>query len=237
MAKKDIPYLKVVKPPDNPKEVRKEEKRRKGKLRRAKFRRALVPVILAALAVCGTWLLLNNQTYGRARTASSFQQDLSDTNSYVQFADGIVRYNRDGVVYLNRKNEEQWIQPTQIQNPIIVTKEHAFAVADNGGNSIFVFSEGKTPDYVQKWEVGEPETDLLLCATHSDDDQLFFAGLIPYYAGHMGLRVRVAYFVNHYDTYNRTHELLDGLWHCGLKYYPDISPFPDGGERRLFRGE
>ena len=141
MAKKDIPYLKVVKPPDNPKEVRKEAKRRKGKLRRAKFRRALVPVILAALAVCGTWLLLNNQTYGRARTASSFQQDLSDTNSYVQFADGIVRYNRDGVVYLNRKNEEQWIQPTQIQNPIIVTKEHAFAVADNGGNSIFVFSE------------------------------------------------------------------------------------------------
>ena len=93
---------------------------------------------------------------------------------------------------------------------------------------IFIFSEGETPDYVQKWEVGEPETDLLLCATHSDDDQLFFAGLIPYCAGHMGLRVRVAYFVNHYDTYNRTHELLDGLWHCGLKYYPDISPFPDG---------
>lgn len=93
---------------------------------------------------------------------------------------------------------------------------------------IFLYSSGELPKDVQLWKKGENETDLLLCATHSDDDQLFFAGLLPLYAGEKGLRVRVAYFINHYDTYNRTHELLDGLWHCGVTLYPDISPFPDG---------
>ena len=92
---------------------------------------------------------------------------------------------------------------------------------------IRVFSTGVLPDDVQRWQKGEDDTDLLLCATHSDDDQLFFAGLLPYYAGHIGANVRVAYFINHFDTYNRTHELLDALWHCGVRNYPDISPFPD----------
>lgn len=93
---------------------------------------------------------------------------------------------------------------------------------------IQVFSEGDLPNNVQVWQTGDSRTDILLCATHSDDDQLFFAGLLPYYAGAKKANVRVAYFINHFDTYNRTHELLDGLWECGVKNYPDISPFPDG---------
>ncbi len=92
---------------------------------------------------------------------------------------------------------------------------------------IKVYSSGQLPPDVQLWRKGEAETDILLCATHSDDDQLFFAGLLPFYASHIGANVRVAYFTNHFDTYNRTHELLDGLWHCGVKNYPDISQFPD----------
>ena len=66
---------------------------------------------------------------------------MSDTNDFARFANGIVRYNRDGVVFLNRRNEEQWIQPTQLQNPIIEVKENAFAVADSGGNNILVFDK------------------------------------------------------------------------------------------------
>ena len=92
---------------------------------------------------------------------------------------------------------------------------------------ISAYSVGELPDDVQVWEVGPDGTDLMLFATHSDDDQLFFAGLLPYYTS-KGVIVRVAYFVNHFDTYNRTHELLDGLWHCGVRNYPIISPLPDG---------
>lgn len=44
-------------------------------------------------------------------------------------------------LFLNKKNEEKWIQSTQLKNPIIEVKEKAFAVGDIGGNSILVFSE------------------------------------------------------------------------------------------------
>ncbi len=92
---------------------------------------------------------------------------------------------------------------------------------------ISVYDMEELPADVQRWSPIPEGVDILLLATHSDDDQLFFAGLLPLYASRENVSVAVAYFINHYDTYNRTHELLDGLWHCGIKFYPEISPFPD----------
>ena len=136
MAQKKKTSFKILTAPEDLSEI----KHKIRKVRLAKIRRVLTLLILISLAVCGTYLLLDNQTYARARTAAEYPIDISDTSSYAQFADGIVRYNRDGVVFLNRKNEEQWIQPTQLQNPTICVKDNAFAVADNGGNSILVFT-------------------------------------------------------------------------------------------------
>lgn len=136
MAQKKKTSFKILTAPEDLSEI----KHKMRKVRLAKMRRVLTLLILISLAVCGTYLLLDNQTYARARTAAEYPIDISDTSSYAQFADGIVRYNRDGVVFLNKKNEEQWIQPTQIQNPAICVKDNAFAVADNGGNNILVFT-------------------------------------------------------------------------------------------------
>ena len=137
MTQKKIPYLKLVEPPEDIREVRKKGR----KIKRKKAEKILVTAVLAALAVCGTYLLLKNETYGQARKASGYTNEISDSNSYIRFGNGIVRYSRDGVVFLNRKNEEQWIQSAQIQNPIIEVNDDTFAVADSGGNSILVFTE------------------------------------------------------------------------------------------------
>lgn len=137
MTQKKKTHLKILTPPDDLSEIMKKV----HKFRRAKVRRILVLIVLIILAVCGTYLLLKNQSYGHARTAAEYSSDISDTSNYAQFANGIVRYNRDGVAFLNNKNEEQWIQPTQLQNPVITVKEESFAVADNGGNNILVFLE------------------------------------------------------------------------------------------------
>lgn len=137
MAQKKNPHLKIVQPPQDLEDIKKQT----GKLRREKIRKILIVAVLIILAVCGTYLLLKNQSYGQARTAAGYENNTSDSNRYVHFAKGIVRYSRDGVVFLNKKNEEQWIQPVQLQNPIIDVCEEAFAVADSGGNSIFVFTE------------------------------------------------------------------------------------------------
>lgn len=96
-----------------------------------------------------------------------------------------------------------------------------------------VYSKGQVPKDVQKWKREVGDTDVLLLATHSDDDQLFFAGLLPYYARHEDIRVRVAYFVSHRDAPSRLHELLSGLWECGVEYYPEIGIFPDAYSESL----
>lgn len=137
MAQKKKTHLRILTPPDDLSELMKKVRR----FRNAKVRRVLVLAVLLILAVCGTYLLMTNQSYGHARTAAQYPSNISDTSSYARFADGIVRYNRDGVAFVDKKNKEQWIQPTQLQNPVIAVKDEAFAVADNGGNNILVFSE------------------------------------------------------------------------------------------------
>jgi len=96
-------------------------------------------------------------------------------------------------------------------------------------SELYVFSAGKTPDFVQKWDAPlDGGADLLLLATHGDDDQLFFAGLLPYYAKAMDNRVQVAYLTDHRNlTKGRTHEMLNGLWAVGVTAYPVFGEFAD----------
>ena len=93
---------------------------------------------------------------------------------------------------------------------------------------IYAFGAGEVPEWVQRWKKPcDGEADLLLLSSHSDDEQLFFAGILPYYAGERGLSVQVVYFTHHFDTHNRPHEQLNGLWTVGVTHYPIISEFPD----------
>ncbi len=97
---------------------------------------------------------------------------------------------------------------------------------------VYAFSEGDLPAWVQVWLPPCDEADLLLLTSHSDDEQLFFSGVLPYYAGERRLQVQVAYIVQHFEAngvmnHQRPHELLDGLWTVGVRNYPVMSEFPD----------
>lgn len=96
-------------------------------------------------------------------------------------------------------------------------------------SEIYVFSSGEAPDYVQVWQPPlDNKADILLLATHGDDDQLFFAGLFPYYAKERGYAVQVAYMTDHRNlTYKRTHEMINGLWETGVTAYPVFGTFDD----------
>lgn len=100
---------------------------------------------------------------------------------------------------------------------------------ENGAKiaEIYVFSKGELPSFVQRWEPPCDKADLLLFSSHSDDEHLFFAGLLPTYAMAAGYRVQVVYFTNHWDTHERAHEQLNGLWKVGVRNYPIIPEFPD----------
>lgn len=96
-------------------------------------------------------------------------------------------------------------------------------------SEIRVFSKGTPPEDVQVWEPSlDGGADLMLLATHGDDDQLFFAGLLPLYAGQLDVRVQVVYLTDHRNLTNaRVHEMLNGLWAVGVEAYPVFGSFDD----------
>ncbi len=104
-----------------------------------------------------------------------------------------------------------------------------FAASGAALSEITVYSPGALPERVQRWEAPlEGGADLVLFSTHGDDEHLYFAGLLPYYAGELGYRVQVVYLTDHRnDTNARTHEMLNGLWAVGVRAYPVFGGFAD----------
>lgn len=100
----------------------------------------------------GIYLLINLQTYTSVRTVDTYPVSGAASNEYKQFADGVLKYSRDGISYLDQKGSEVWNQPYQVQNPVVDVNETSGAVADKGGNAILVFNEEGLR--------GEIETDL-----------------------------------------------------------------------------
>lgn len=93
---------------------------------------------------------------------------------------------------------------------------------------VYAFGEGELPAWVQRWDPPCEKADLLLISTHADDEQLFFAGVLPYYTARGDCAVQVAYFTDHVERPHRRHELLKGLWTVGVRNYPVIGSIPDG---------
>lgn len=96
-------------------------------------------------------------------------------------------------------------------------------------HEVSLYGVGEVPDTVQKWNSPKDgKTDMILFSTHGDDEQLFFAGILPYYAGELGYQVQVVYLTDHHNDYaGRVHEMLNGLWAVGVDTYPVFGPYPD----------
>ena len=105
----------------------------------------------------------------------------------------------------------------------------SFSSGEAALNELRLFTPGELPQWVQHWQLlPEGGADLLLLSAHGDDEQLFFAGLLPWYAGEQGKRVQVVYFTDHRNlTSSRVHEMLDGLWAVGVRDYPVFGAYDD----------
>ncbi len=147
MTQKKNPNLRLMEPPAPEK-----PKKKKRKHRRIRLNKLMTTAFLAAMVLWGTYLLLMNHLYHSVYQTASYKRETSDSNRYASFRNGIIRYGRNGVTFLNRRNEVLWIQPGQFQNPAIDVNGQTFAVTDIGGNSIQIFTE--------KGLKGEFETNL-----------------------------------------------------------------------------
>ena len=59
------------------------------------------------------YLLINLQTYTSVRTVDTYPVSGAASNEYKQFADGVLKYSRDGISYLDQKGSEVWNQRTR----------------------------------------------------------------------------------------------------------------------------
>lgn len=93
---------------------------------------------------------------------------------------------------------------------------------------LHVYSKGSAPEDVQTWKKPCDKADILVFATHADDEILFLGGVLATYGGEQDLAVQVAYMCEFTSSAKiREHEKLDGLWESGIKHYPVCGDFPD----------
>lgn len=90
---------------------------------------------------------------------------------------------------------------------------------------IYLFSEGEISPIVHQWQPPVENADLMVVVAHPDDELLWLGGTIPYYAGELDMDVCVTYLTC--SNSMRQAELLDGIWHCGVRNYPEICYFKD----------
>ena len=91
---------------------------------------------------------------------------------------------------------------------------------------ILLFSEGETESTALKpWRDPCEKADVMTLVAHPDDELLWFGGLLPTYAGERQLRVQAVYMTC--ENALRRQELLNGLWHCGVRNYPLLCGLKD----------
>ncbi len=145
--------------------------------------------------------------------------------------------SKEGVINANNKTLEvgkngflhEYLSLNELgsNNSLTLTYKEDVKIAE-----IYVLSEGALPEYVEVWNLPCEEADLLLFSTHSDDEQLFFLGLLPTYVA-KGAYTQVVYYTNHYDNPKRLHEQLHGLYTVGVRNYPIIGIIPDAYSETL----
>lgn len=95
-------------------------------------------VLVAALVLL---LIVNFQTYTTVKVSDTYSVAGAADSNYQRFAEGVLKYSRDGISYLNLEGEEQWNLPYQIKTPFVEVNDVSAAVADKGGNHIMIFQE------------------------------------------------------------------------------------------------
>lgn len=108
--------------------------------RKRQQRIAIVCIIVVIVSVM-TYLLVSLQTYTKVRVSDTYPEKGASDNSYVQFLDGVIKYSKDGIAYMDQTGKEVWNQSYQIKNPMLDVNNKSVAVADKDGNDILIFQE------------------------------------------------------------------------------------------------
>lgn len=142
--------------------------------------------------------------------------DLVPSQWALTYNDKTVNCGTDGFLH-------EYIEIPEGTTSMTITFASKEAICD-----LHTYSSGTAPAQVQTWKKPCDKADILVFATHADDEILFLGGVLATYGGGQDLDVQVAYMCEFTSTAKiREHEKLDGLWVSGIKNYPVCGDFPD----------
>lgn len=116
-----------------------EEERKVRRSRMKMLKRFAIAGVAVVLLLIGGYVYVTGQTYNKVHILNTYASKSENGEQYTEFADGILKYSRDGAAFLNKKGKEQWNSAYQYKNPIVSVKKNSAAIADKEGNDISVF--------------------------------------------------------------------------------------------------
>ena len=106
-----------------------------------KYKKRIIAVIVVGiLCVIGILGYMQLETYTSVREIQTFEGVSGANSSSDAFANGILRYGKDGAIYMNYKGESIWNHPYEMNCPLLEKAGNSAAIADGGGNKIVVFN-------------------------------------------------------------------------------------------------
>lgn len=111
----------------------------------------LIPIFIAGLY--WAWKLYSRYSkYTNYTVISENDITKGSTVGYTEFGNGILKYSKDGIVFLDKSGKEVWIESYEMKNPAVVINGDYAVVADKMGSVLCIFDKNK--------KIGEAKTIL-----------------------------------------------------------------------------
>ncbi|MCI8548995.1 MAG: hypothetical protein HFI68_00100 [Lachnospiraceae bacterium] len=119
-------------------EEKEELRKKKKKRRRVRFVVAAVVIAMAAAGFIGYKVYQNSHQYTQAVVIWEKELAASVSSGYEAYGENVLRYTRDGAVYVDKTGEEVWNQAFEMKDPFAVVNGDYAAIADRNGYSIYI---------------------------------------------------------------------------------------------------
>lgn len=121
--------------------VTRQESEEDIKLRRHRARRIFLVGLILILAVGGVYLWQRHQrkeTYENHSVVWEKEIVTTGRDRYIAYRDYVLRYNRNGISYINSEGEIVWTKSYEMEDPVAAVNGNYAAVIDRGGYKAYI---------------------------------------------------------------------------------------------------
>ena len=102
--------------------------------------RIVIGILIIILAIIGFVIYKRYTSYDDYKVLNSIKVESSSDSKYLSYMDFVVKYNGDGLSYIDDEGTV-WNETFQMKSPIIDVCDSYIAVADKNSNDIYIFNE------------------------------------------------------------------------------------------------